>query len=144
MSQASKILIDGQDIYTNYGVFALRGAFNDLVKLPDMKEPSKYSWDTENGDDVYLENRKIQARDITLTLLLSGATKEEMWTNRQALFAAISADGWHDLELETLGRKFQVYYVSCESAKFINSGKKRIELRLKFRIDVSTQESIEI
>lgn len=144
MSQTGKILFDDVDIYTTYGVFAIRGSFNDLVRLPDMKEPSKYSWDTEHGDDVYLDDRKIQARDVSITFLLSGATKEEMWDNRQTFFEALSADGWHTLDINTLGRRFTVYYVGCEGAKFINAGKKRIELKIKFRIDVSTQESEEI
>lgn len=141
MSQASKILIDGVDIYTYYGIFSVRGSLNDLTRLPDMKPVSTYNWADENGDDFYLNNRKIEARDIILTFLLSANDISTMWANRDAFFAALSADGIRDLEVTALGRKFAVYYVACLDSKFINAGKKRLELKLKFRLDVSESES---
>ena len=141
MSQAGKILLNAVDIYTYYGVFAVRGSLNDLVKLPDMKPVSEYSWPSEHGDDVELTNRVIQARDIKLTFLLSGSSIADMWSKRDALLAVLTSDGWHTLEFDTLSRIFEVYYKSCESAKFINSGKKRIEMVLVFRLNVAEGES---
>lgn len=141
MSQTGKILLDDVDIYTTYGVFALRGSLNDLTRLPDMKPVSSYNWPTEDGDDVYLNNRKVEARDIVLTFLLSADDVATMWSNRDALFAVLKADGLRDLEVTTLGRKFNVYYVACMDSKFINKGKKRLELKLKLRLDVTPTES---
>jgi len=132
-----KIFLDDNDMYTTYGVFALRGSYNDLMRLPDFKEPSSYSWHNEDGEDVDLRNRMVTGRDITLTLLLSGTTMSEMFVYRNLLFVALRADGWRDLYIEIFNRHFKLYYKSCESARFINGSKKRIQLVLKFRLGVN-------
>lgn len=133
-TMSGKILMDTVDIYTTYGVFAIRGSLNDLVKMPDLKAPSSFDWVTSDGDDVDLRSRKVAGSDISLTFLLSGLTSSDMFDKRDALFLALKADGWRTIYFNTLGRAFQMYYKSCESAKFFNAGKKRIEMVLKFRL----------
>jgi len=141
---AGRIELDGLDLYDTYGVFAVRGSLNDLVKMPDLKEPSLYSWPTEHGDDVDLDDRKVAARDITLTLLLSAADTQLMFEKRDLLFDALRADGIRTFDINIFSRTFKMWYKGCDSAKFINAGKKRIEMVLKFRLEVTeTSDSTE-
>lgn len=132
---AGVITLDGLDIKTTYGVFAIRGSYNDLVGLPNMKEPSSYSWPTENFDDVDLTDRKVASRDITITFLLSADTPTELWNRRGALRIALTADGYRTLYIESLDRTFQLYYKGCDSATFIRGNQLRIKLPLKFRLN---------
>jgi hypothetical protein len=129
-----QIYLDGLDVHNTYNMIAIRGSYSDLLRLPDMKEPSSYSWDTEDGDDVELTGRKYADRDIKLTFLMSASDMSKLMPKRAALFAALKADGYRTLSVTSLGRSWQLYYKSCESTKFINAGKKRLELVLKFRL----------
>jgi hypothetical protein len=132
---ATTILLDGLDIKSTYGVIAMRGSYNDLVGLPDMKEPSSYSWPGEDFDDVDLIDRKTASRDITLTFLLSAETIAQLWDLRAGLRNALLADGYRNLTIGALDKTFQVYYKGCQSAQFIRSSKYRIKMVLKFRLD---------
>jgi len=136
-TMSGKILMDGVDVYTTYGVFAIRGSLDDLVKIPSLKVPSTFDWVTSDGDDVDLRNRKVAGSDISLTFLLSGISISDMNTKKDALFAAFKADGWRSINFTTLGITRSMYYQSCESAKFYNAGKKRIEMVLKFRLNAA-------
>ena len=129
-----QITLDGVDVST-YGIFAIRGSYNDLVRLPDAKEPSLFSWPTENFDDVDLTNRKTAARDISLTFLLSADSAADMWTKRGALRIALMADGYRNLHIASLDKTFELYYKSNDSAQFINGNKLRIKMVLKFRLN---------
>jgi hypothetical protein len=131
---AGLVMLDNVDVKT-YGVFAIRGSYNDLVGLPNMKEVSLINWDTENFDDVDLTDRKIASRDITITFLLSADSADELWFNRGALRVALTADGYRNLYIATLNKTFELYYKGCEQATFINGSKLRIKLPLKFRLN---------
>lgn len=135
MGMSGSILMDNIDLYDTYGVFAVRGSLDDLVKLPDMKEVSSYSWANEDGVDVYPVNRKTASRDITLTFLLSAVEIQQMFDLRDAFFAALKADGYRLFGFMALERAYWLLYKSCESAKFINAGKKRVEMVLKFQLN---------
>jgi len=135
---AGTITLDGLNMKTTYGVIALRGSYNDLVRMPDLKEPSSYSWPTENFDDADLTNRKIASRDISLTFLLSKISWDDstdVLSLRDALFNALKADGERVLYVGHLDRSFHMYYKGCESVQYISSGAKRIKMVLKFRLN---------
>ncbi len=134
MAYEGRVALDGLDVYTHYSVFALRGSWDDLLRLPAMKQDALYSWDNEHGDDVYLQDRKFAARDIEITFLLIAATKALLWDRRNLLLTAMAAPGVRQLYINDLGREFDVYYTDCVSAKFIRGSKPKVELRLKFRI----------
>jgi hypothetical protein len=124
------------------GIYAVRGSYSDFLKLPDVRPPSTTEWEGEDFDDVYLNdgnqgsglNRPLQSRDISLTLLLSGSSVADMFSKRDDLVTNLTRIGSHTLTIEPLDKAWAVYYKSCESCKFFNAGKKRLELVLKFRI----------
>lgn len=136
MTLDGKITIDGTDIWTTYGIYALKGSFDDLVKLPVMKAPTSVSPIDQNGENVYLQNRKVDNEDITLKLLLTGSSIADMFAKRDALTAKLIADcpGGNAWYFTTLNKTYHMYYKTCTGAKFINAAKKRIELTLTFRL----------
>lgn len=131
---AGQILLDNIDIST-YGVFAVRGSYDDFVRMPDMKEPSLFSWETENFDDVDLTSRKIASRDITLTFLMSADTVEDLMDKRAQLRTALTADGYRNLYIATLDKTFELYYKGSDKSTFINGSKYRIKMPLRFRLN---------
>ena len=137
MGMTGKLKLDGNDLFEEYGVFAIRGSFNDFVKMPDLDEPSSNKWSGEDGEDVYLVNRTVSARDISLTFLMSADTIPALLVNRNALFVALRADGWRVLYIEQFDREYKLYYKTCESAEYIRGSKYRIKMVLKFRMDFS-------
>ena len=124
--------MDGSDLYTVYGVFALRGSFNDLLKMPSLKEPSSFNWETEDGDDVDLTNRVVEYHDVQMSFLLKGASVADMLTKRNNLLSALKQDGWRVFVFNTLGLTVSMYYKSCEATKY--SKPSTLELTLKFRL----------
>lgn len=134
MARTGIILMDSNDLWTTYGVFALRGSYDDLIRLPDLKEPSSYSWAAEDGEDVDLTNRVAENRDVTLKFLMKADTMAALNTKRSALFAALKADGWRYVNFVTLNLNLYLYYKSCKAAKYIRGAVPKLELSLEFRL----------
>lgn len=134
MSQAGKILLDGADIYNVYGVFAIRGSFDDLMRLPSLKPVSTVSYEHEDSEDVDLSSRQTEARDITLKFLMRSNSIQGLNTNRTALFNALKQPGIRIIVFNTILRTYEAYYKSCESATFYKSSKPKLQLTLKFRL----------
>jgi len=136
MTLNGSILLDDIDVFDTYGVFAIRGSLDALVKMPTMKAPTSVSLIDQNGEMVFLQNRKVDNEDMALTFLLSGFSVEEMWRKRDALAAHLKADTTtgNKLYVRALDRYFTIYYKGCSSAKFYQNGKKRIEMVLNFRL----------
>ena len=127
--------MDGDDLYTTYGIFAVRGSLHDLVKLPSMKPDSSYSWPGENGDDIDTTDRKTAAREITLTFMLVATEVQQMFDFRDAFFSALRADGYRLFGFNALEREYALLYKSCDSAKFLPGSKYKIEMTLKFALN---------
>jgi len=126
--------MDGVDIYTAYGIFAIRGSLNDLVKLPSMKPDASYSWPNEDGDDVYAQDRHKASREISLKFLLTGVEIQDMFNKRDAFLAALAADGYRLFGIRALERAYNLLYKSCDSAKFYIKSN-RIEMSLNFSLN---------
>lgn len=130
---AGLITYNGYDL-AQFGVMAVRGSYNDFLKLPSFKESSTYSWEDEDNEDTDLRNRRVNASDVTITFLLSANTVTELMSFRSELINLFQQDGWQGLYIDTLKTTYYVYYKSCDSATFINATKKRIKLVCKFRM----------
>ena len=135
MGLIAQIMMDGNDLWTNYGIFAVRGSLNDLVMLPSMKEDSAYSWPGEDGEEIDATDRHSAGRDISLTFLLVGAEVQEMFDFRDAFFTALRADGYRTFAINALERSYDLLYKGCDSAKFIRGAKYKIEMVLKFHLN---------
>lgn len=137
---AGMITLDSVDL-SDYGVIAIRGSYNDLVKMPSLKAVSSFSWDDMDFEDVDLNNRKLEPDNITLTFLMSYSNLRGLFTKRDLLLNALKADGWRYLYVEGLDQTFKLYYVGCDSATFIKGFKYRIKMALKFRLNYTEPEA---
>lgn len=142
----ARILLDGDDIKTTYGVDSLRGSWNDLAKLPDAKKDVEIDRHNENSREYWLTNRKTDSRQVELEFLISSYDAVHLYEFRDALLAKLMEDGERELVIAALMRTFKLKYDSCTSANYIKgTGVKRFKLRLKFTvIDEYTYEGTEV
>ena len=129
------IVMNGMNL-SYYGIIAIRGSYNDFVKLPTLKAPSLYSWPDQDNDDVDLSvARKVEASDITMTFLMSADTMPHLMSKKDEFFMNLQFPQWIYLYIGIFDKTFQMYYKGCDSAEFIRGSKYRIKMVLKFRLN---------
>lgn len=118
---AGLFLINGTDVYTQYGAFLAEEAedgnvnYNSLLQTPELKEQPKVSLQDEDGErtpDVIVQ--AYEARDITLQFAISAPDARTFLTRYFAFmrFLKEGDDGWLTLHLTDVGLQFRVYLVS--------------------------------
>ncbi len=118
---AGLFLINGTDIYTQYGAFLAEDEedgnvnYNSLLQSPDLKEQPKTSLQDEDGErtpDVIVQ--VYEARDITLQFAIAAPDARTFLTRYFAFmrFLKDGNDGWLTLRLTDVGLQFRVYMVS--------------------------------
>lgn len=71
---AAGVSIDGIDIST-LGMFIVRGGDEDLIVLPEQKEPEYVDWPEYAGKEYDLSNPVFEERDVTVQYYLMGNEK---------------------------------------------------------------------
>lgn len=118
---AGLFLINGTDIYAQYGAFLAEEAedgnvnYNSLLQTPELKEQPKVSLQDEDGErtpDVIVQ--AYEARDITLLFAIVAPDARTFLTRYFAFirFLKEGSDGWLTLQLTDVGLQFRVYLVS--------------------------------
>lgn len=118
---AGLFLINGTDIYTQYGAFLAEETedgnvnYDSLLQFPDLKEQPKVSLQDEDGErtpDVVAQ--AYEARDITLQFAISAPDARTFLTRYFAFmrFLKEGDGGWLTLQLTDIGLQFRVLMVS--------------------------------
>ena len=118
---AGLFLINGTDIYTQYGAFLAEKEedgndnYDSLLQFPGLKEQPKVSLQDEDGErtpDVVAQ--AYEARDITLQFAIAAPDARTFLTRYFAFmrFLKEGDDGWLTLRLTDVGLQFRVYMVS--------------------------------
>lgn len=118
---AGLFLINGTDIYTQYGTFLAEKEedgndnYDSLLQFPGLKEQPKVSLQDEDGErtpDVVAQ--AYEARDITLQFAIAAPDARTFLTRYFAFmrFLKEGDDGWLTLRLTDVGLQFRVYMVS--------------------------------
>ncbi len=129
-----KISIDNYDLDEAFNIISVRGSYNELTKMPNLKKPSTVNFEDEDFEDVYLKNRKISPSEISLTFLISSDSAIDLFRKRDAFFNLLKKNGRRTIYIASIKRNFYVYYLSCDNCKYYNSGKFRLLLKLKFKL----------
>ena len=118
---AGLFLINGTDIYTQYGAFLAEESedgnvnYNSLLQTPELKEQPKVSLQDEDGErtpDVIVQ--AYEARDITLRFAIPAPDTRTFLSRFFAFmrFLKEGDNGWLTLHLTDVGLQFRVYLVS--------------------------------
>lgn len=114
-----KALINGTDIWTEYGVFLAEKRRGDRNNLKAIMAPTKTKTHVavdireENGEKYSTAlNVKNQARDVKLYFALYADTRKEWLAQYKAFIAFLKAgdDGWLDIEFPDLDMTLRVFY----------------------------------
>lgn len=114
-----KALINGTDIWTEYGVFLAEKRRGDRNNLKTILSPAKTKTHVavdireENGEKYSTAlNVKNQARDVKLYFALYADTRKEWLAQYKAFIAFLKAgdDGWLDIEFPDLDMTLRVFY----------------------------------
>lgn len=107
---AGRFFIDGNDLWTNFGIVARSGSTDGFLKQPKKKESLTHDWQDTNGIDVDLSKIYLDKRDIPLKLAMVANTEEDFWRQHTQFFAMWTQPGLRRLTVRELDRDFYVYY----------------------------------
>lgn len=68
MTLDGRYIINGEDLYTEYGVTVLKS--EGEIDIPKPKERQKVSWPDDHGEDVYTDETFYGPREITLECMI--------------------------------------------------------------------------
>lgn len=141
-----KILINGTDIWKEYGAFLVEERRGGRENLNAIMTPSKTKSHVavnireENGEKY--SNKLVvanEARDVTLYFALFADTREEWLTRYRAFISFLKAgeNGWLDITFPELDMTLHVFYQDCPGYKSLTylwqEGKHAGRFRVKFR-----------
>lgn len=128
--------IDGASTWNRFGVWVIKGGYNDLLTFPALVDPEKNDWPEEDGIEVDLSAPKLVAKEITITFLASNPKIDV-----GEFIAYISTSGYHVLRVPVLQREWRLRLTTQTVNKVYRNA---VEFALKFTEDVPVrpQEAI--
>lgn len=114
MAKNGTLTIDGEDIFTKYGVVVSDGGLASLVQWPSLKEVESNDWFEEDGLEADLSAPRLASRDVEIPLSLVRGN------DILGLLAMLGSRTFHEVYSPDLGMTFRLRYVSCGSVSTVN------------------------
>lgn len=96
-----RLIIDGKDAFSEWGVIVVDQGYNDLVAMPPLKTLDSNDWQEEDGIEADLSAPVLNTKDITIQFAFSGLY------NRFDDFVNHLADGaYHTFNCKSIGRTY--------------------------------------
>lgn len=114
MAKNGTLTIDGEDIFTKYGVVVSDGGLASLVQWPSLKEVESNDWFEEDGLEADLSAPRLASRDVEIRLSLVRGN------DILGLLAMLGSKTFHEVYSPDLGMTFRLRYVSCGSVSTVN------------------------
>lgn len=67
-----RLYIDDNDAYLQYGVYVVKGGWNELVAMPPLKSYDSNDWHEEDGIEADLSAPVLNSREVQLKVAVSG------------------------------------------------------------------------
>lgn len=130
MEQAVTIEIDGtvKQLYKDYGILLVKGAYEALLAPVAMKEYPKNESRLEDGVRIITTLPKKQSRNVTLKIVIDAKNEESYFKPLDSFINFISS-GIFLLKVPTIKKGFYFVYSGCE--QFKNSRQKIATFELK-------------
>ena len=100
MSMEGRLSIDGNDAFTQWGVYAVQGGWNDLVAFPPLKAVTSNDWQEEDGIEADLSAPRLNTRECTVKFAYSKGADSVA-----DLISVLSKGAYHDFSIKSLGRE---------------------------------------
>lgn len=102
MNYVGRLLIDGNDAYTEYGVFVERWGYKNLIQMPAFKAPESTEWEEFDGAEFDLTDPVLDSKTFQMQFCAINITQV------QDLFALLSDKSYHIFNFVELGRSFKL------------------------------------
>ena len=119
MALTGRIIINGLDAFTNYGLVFQNDGLKSLLQMPQFKKVEVYDWHEEDGLEADLSAPLLDGRQFTLNFGISHPDAE---SEAQVLLSDLASQVYHTLHIPWLGRTYTVRYVNngsfAQNARF--------------------------
>ena len=99
----NSLIIDGVDVYTNFGVYVVKGGWNELVSFPPLKSVDYNDWHEYDGIEVDLSNPVLDARELNLKFASCG--------NYSSFVNMLLDETYRQFVCSEIGREVSLRYV---------------------------------
>lgn len=126
-----KWIIDGRDLYSEFGIAVLEGGLDELVAFPPLKSVKTNDWQEEDGIEADLENPLLDTRSVSIKMAAVRTSVEA-----GDFFDLLSNGVYHDFYARSLKRIFRLRYLSASKFELNNI----LNMTLKFSDDLPLQD----
>ena len=100
---SGKLYIDGNDAYEQYGVYVVKGGWNDLIAYPPLKPVECNDWQEIDGVEADLSAPVLNTREVQLKIAISGC-----YSRFFMLMALLSDGAYHTFNCASIQRKYRL------------------------------------
>lgn len=134
MKMQGRMLVDGEDAYTEYGVFVEKGGYKYLVQFPQFKTIETIEWEEYDGEEADLTSPVLDAKSVTIPFCITNVRFAE------DLFATLCEKAYHTFKFSDLKREYRLRMTSVGSfSSLLKLGK----LQLSFSDDFPSTPTAE-
>lgn len=65
------LYVDGNDLYTNYGMYVVDGGWNELIAYPPLKAVDKNDWGEMDGEEPDLSSPVLDTKQVQIKFAIS-------------------------------------------------------------------------
>lgn len=102
-----RLYIDGNDAYTEYGVYVVKGGWNELIAHPPLKSVESNDWQEMDGIEADLSAPMLDTREIQLKVAFAGLDNRFF-----TLLELLSDESYHVFECAYIKRTYRLRLVS--------------------------------
>ena len=131
-----KLIIDGVDAYSEYGVFVEQYGYKSLIQMPQFKNVTATEWDEYDGEEPDLLCPLLGSKTFSIMFCIVSID------NAGGLYELLSNKAYHVFNFIELGRSYKLRLVSTPSFdSFVRSGKMTLNFADDFPPVVITPET---
>lgn len=102
-----RLYIDGKDIYSEYGVYVVKGGWNELIAYPPLKSVDSNDWQELDGIEADLSAPVLNTREIQLKVAFAGGDNRFF-----ALIRHLSDSAYHTFDCRHIKRTYRLRLVA--------------------------------
>lgn len=102
-----RLYIDGNDAYTEYGVYVVKGGWNELIAYPPLKSVDSNDWQELDGIEADLSAPVLNTREIQLKVAFAGGDNRFL-----ALIRHLSDSAYHTFDCRYIKRTYRLRLVA--------------------------------
>lgn len=98
------------DCFTSFGLVFEKGTYDELLKLPKVKDGYTKNWPDENGTERDLTARYFESIPVNLPVVILGTSQADIITKYNALANFLMTSGYFNFDVKRLNRRFILLY----------------------------------